>query len=547
VKQYPRTFTEQSSYGATLRLLDRAVDRPGPAAIVLDLGCGRSPLAEPLAERGLVHVGCDVDREALADLAERGSETHEVSLLGSEDELAARLDAVVAGRPVAAVLALDVLEHLPDPRVPLRAVRRLSLDADGGPAPLVVSIPNVTHADVGAKLVLGRWDVDDTGLLDDTHLRFFGEVELGRLLAEGGWAVVDTDDVALDLSDQAFPTDAPSVRPGAPLRELLRAVRGRADRHATTYQFVRLLAPAEPTPAPYHHEVDEDRPLLAAVVVSDLGGDDEVRPLVADLAAQDPSVAVTVAPRAGLDDALAACEARWVAVLHPGTRLAAGWSARVAGLAQVGAGHVLRVGAVAVPDAELRALPADPFDGGAPAGAEPLAPGAFDPLHAAPPSATAVGAYLVPIEVVHAAGVTPGPDRPGRHELSLWVARAVQAAGLVGDDEPVVAVAHSALLPPGTWSAVTAALDAEPLLLPPGSAGRLEDLRARVVAGERARDEALRRAEAAEHKAAHYADHLRRLDHDARAERAELEKLREWNARRPSRRLVALLRRSGLR
>ena len=96
MKQYPRTFSDHSSYGSALRLLDAAGIADG---VVLDLGCGRSPLAEPLAERGLTHVGCDVDTAALADLAERGSETHEVSLLATEDELLARLTEVLAGRP----------------------------------------------------------------------------------------------------------------------------------------------------------------------------------------------------------------------------------------------------------------------------------------------------------------------------------------------------------------------------------------------------------------------------------------------------------------
>jgi len=128
VKQYPRTFSDHSSYGSALRLLDSAGIADG---VVLDLGCGRSPLAEPMAERGLIHVGCDVDTEALADLAARGSETHVVSLLATEDDLLARLTEVLDGRPLAAVLALDVLEHLPEPTPTLLAVRRLVLDQAG--------------------------------------------------------------------------------------------------------------------------------------------------------------------------------------------------------------------------------------------------------------------------------------------------------------------------------------------------------------------------------------------------------------------------------
>jgi len=541
VKQYPRLFSEHSSYGSALRLLDAAGVTEG---VVLDLGCGRSPLAEPLADRGLVHVGCDVDTDALADLAGRGSETHEVSLVAAEDELLARLTEVLAGRRLAAVLALDVLEHLPEPTPTLLAVRRLVLD-QAEVAPLVVSIPNVTHVDVGAKLVLGRWDVDDTGLLDDTHLHFFGEHELGRLFTAGGWAVAAVDDVELAVSDQAFPSDAPAVRRGAPLHELLASVRARADAHARTYQFVRLLTPTDPGRAPYHHEVDEDRPLLAAVVVTGPGATD-TRALLGDLAAQEPPVEVTVTDRVGLDDALMACPARWLVVLDPATRLAPDWSARLAAVAEVGAGKVIRLGAVVVADAAFSALPPDPVDPATLADAEPLAAGAFDPLHAAAPAPVAVGAFLVPVELVRAAGLRPAEPLPMGADLSLWLARAVQMGGLLGSDAPALVAARSSLCPPGAGDVVSAALDADPLLLPAGSAGRLDDLRSRVVAAEGALAEAVDRAETAEYKASHYREHVERIEHDRNAELAELEHLRLIAARRPSRRLAALLRKAGL-
>ena len=541
MKQYPRTFSDHSSYGSALRLLDAAGIAEG---VVLDLGCGRSPLAEPLAERGLTHVGCDVDAAALADLAERGSETHEVSLLATEDQLLARLTEILAGRPLAAVLALDVLEHLPDPTATLLAVRRLVLD-QATPAPLVVSIPNVTHVDVGAKLVLGRWDVDDTGLLDDTHLRFFGEQELDRLLTAGGWTVATRDDVELAVSDQAFPSDAPTVRRGAPLHELLASVRGRADAHARTYQFVRLLTPVEPARAPYHHEIDEERSLVAAVVVAgpDTPGPDA---LIADLARQSPPVEVTVVERDGLDDALQSIGARWVAVLDPATRLAPGWSAALEAVSELAVGKVVRLGGVVVTDAALAALPPGPVDPAALADGEPLAPGAFDPLHAAPPAAVSIGAYLVPIELVRTAGLRPGDPLPMGADLSLWIARAVQLGGLFGGDTPVVVAARSSLCPPGAGDVVTEALDAEPLLLPAGSAARLADLRSRVIAAEGSMAEAAERVWSAEYKAGQFREHLARVEAERNANLDELEHLRQVAARRPSRRLAALLRRAGL-
>ena len=155
-------------------------------------------------------------------------------------------------------------------------------------------------------------------------------------------------------------------------------------------------------------------------------------------------------------------------------------------------------------------------------------------------------AYLVPVELVRAAGLHPGEAMPMGADLSLWIARAVQLGGLFGTDAAVVVAARSSLCPPGAGEVVTDALDAEPLLLPAGSAGRLADLRSRVLAAEGAMAEAADRVWTAEYKASQYREHFERLEHDRNAELDELEYLRGVAARRPSRRLAALLRKAGL-
>lgn len=84
------------------------------------------------------------------------------------------------------VLALDVLEHLTDPQ---RAVRRLR-DMVAPNGLLIVSIPNIAHFEVSLPLFLfGRWDYQDDGLLDKTHLRFFTRKTACRLLEDSGFCV----------------------------------------------------------------------------------------------------------------------------------------------------------------------------------------------------------------------------------------------------------------------------------------------------------------------------------------------------------------------
>lgn len=68
------------------------------------------------------------------------------------------------------VTFLDVLEHLVDPWAALRAASDL-LEPGGV---VIAVIPNIRHLAVTARLVVrGRWDYQDSGLLDRTHLRFF--------------------------------------------------------------------------------------------------------------------------------------------------------------------------------------------------------------------------------------------------------------------------------------------------------------------------------------------------------------------------------------
>jgi hypothetical protein len=177
----------------------------------------------------------------VADVVSRGLEGHVVDLATGEG-LAGRLADLIAGRPVGAVLMLDIIEHLPDPSAVLRELAELSwsLAADGGDAPvLVTSIPNVAHFDLAAKLVGGRWDVTPSGLLDRTHLQMFTEQRVVSDLGRFGWQECGRDDVVMEHSDQWFPLDHPFLVEGGPVHDHLRSLRSAADPNVAVNQFVR--------------------------------------------------------------------------------------------------------------------------------------------------------------------------------------------------------------------------------------------------------------------------------------------------------------------
>jgi SAM-dependent methyltransferase len=81
---------------------------------------------------------------------------------------------LVAHGPFEVIIFADVLEHLPGPAQVLEtAVRGLN------PGGLVlISVPNVGHWSIRANLLFGRFDYQEYGLMDSTHLRWFTEKSL---------------------------------------------------------------------------------------------------------------------------------------------------------------------------------------------------------------------------------------------------------------------------------------------------------------------------------------------------------------------------------
>jgi SAM-dependent methyltransferase/GT2 family glycosyltransferase len=253
--QYDFQYADASAYAAVRQLLAR-FDLAG--GLVVDLGCGNCPMAGVVRELGGEYVGLDVAAEAVAVATERGIEAHLLDL--SREDAGVELEKVVSGRRVAVVLALDVLEHLVDPAALLR---RLYAQAGDQRTALVISVPNVTHADLAGKLLAGRWDVTPTGLLDSTHVRFFTSTTVDDLLRGTGWHEVGRRDFHLRESDQHFPADHPLLAGGCLVAGYLRSLRERADDFDEVNQFVRAYLPG---PVAVPPDPEHEGPFLSIVM-----------------------------------------------------------------------------------------------------------------------------------------------------------------------------------------------------------------------------------------------------------------------------------------
>ena len=153
---------KQSYYGnVNPDLLERI---PLNARTVVEVGCGSGALGHAYKFRNPQSFYIGV--EAMHEPAAEASKVLDQVIIGNAEnpqlfgEHLSSVDCLVYG---------DVLEHLVDPWACLS--RHLELLSEEG---LVVAcIPNVQHWSVIANLLQGQWPMEDQGLFDRTHLRWF--------------------------------------------------------------------------------------------------------------------------------------------------------------------------------------------------------------------------------------------------------------------------------------------------------------------------------------------------------------------------------------
>jgi 2-polyprenyl-3-methyl-5-hydroxy-6-metoxy-1,4-benzoquinol methylase len=189
---------------------------------VLELGPAAGHFTRALVANGCRVVGVEFDPAAAA-VVEQVAERVVVGDLSDPTVVAAAID----DERFDVVLGGDVLEHLPDPLTVLRACRA-ALKPGGY---VVLSLPNIAHADIKLQLLAGRFAYRDTGLLDRTHLHFFTLGSIEEMLREAGLLLVDLRRVIVPVFATEQAVDPSSVAPEV-LAEVV------ADPESETYQFV---------------------------------------------------------------------------------------------------------------------------------------------------------------------------------------------------------------------------------------------------------------------------------------------------------------------
>lgn len=196
---------------------------------VLDLGAGPGSIARSLVtDKGCRVTAVDVDAAC-------------VDVCSGFCERAARVDlneadwlSKIPTGPYDAVILADVLEHLYDPWAVLDSAKTL-LAPEGA---LIVSLPHSGHASLISCLLKGTFRYSEWGLLDRTHLRFFGMKNIEELVAGAGLSVIDAGFVMRRPEETEF-ADLWATLSDEEQSFL------RASRFASVYQVVLKAVPSE--------------------------------------------------------------------------------------------------------------------------------------------------------------------------------------------------------------------------------------------------------------------------------------------------------------
>lgn len=167
---------------------------------VLDAGCGFATTSARIEKLGNHVTGVEESSVACEVAAQRLSHVVNADLQGA-DLGTAQFDVLIFA---------DVLEHLPWPVGVLR--RYLQWLAPGGS--VIISLPNVGLWSVRLAHLFGRWEYEETGVLDRTHLRFFTRRTARWMLDQAG------------LEEIRATYNPGIVRPFVPLAKKLLSERG---------------------------------------------------------------------------------------------------------------------------------------------------------------------------------------------------------------------------------------------------------------------------------------------------------------------------------
>src|SRR3972149_735555 len=163
---------------------------------VMEVGAGPGSITRLLTSASNCRVtALEIDSEAIKKLAPFCERVYQVDL---NDK--AWPEVIESGDRFEVIVAADVLEHVYEPLTVLKAMKGF-LNEDGY---MVISVPHVGHSVIHACLLEEDFEYSDFGLLDRTHIRFFGIKNIQKLFEDAGLKIVHAEFVVRNPEHTEF-------------------------------------------------------------------------------------------------------------------------------------------------------------------------------------------------------------------------------------------------------------------------------------------------------------------------------------------------------
>jgi len=151
-----------------------------PPGRALDCGCGAGDNARALSSRGWDVVGITISSREQAEASRYCSHVHIYNLeSGLSPDVTGEFELVVFSH---------VLEHVRNPDRILQDVRKVLVK--GGR--IVVALPNILYWKCRLQFVAGRFEYEESGLMDNTHVHFYTFESGKRLLESNGFQLIES-------------------------------------------------------------------------------------------------------------------------------------------------------------------------------------------------------------------------------------------------------------------------------------------------------------------------------------------------------------------
>lgn len=174
----------------------RVVRIVGKEKRVLEIGAGPGSITKLLAAVSNCRVtALEIDAESIKKLAPYCERVYQADLNNSNwPELLEKENKFEV------LVAADVLEHVYEPLTVLKAMKGF-LNKEGY---MVISLPHIGHSVIHACLLEEDFEYGDSGLLDRTHIRFFGIKNIQKLFEDAGMKIVHAEFVVRNPEHTEF-------------------------------------------------------------------------------------------------------------------------------------------------------------------------------------------------------------------------------------------------------------------------------------------------------------------------------------------------------